>query len=81
MGMGFTGRNVSVMFQTTTQGYRVGVLKQFGSTFTDTLMILMVKYHLTSNAQLAYLNYLECEFLMPSNGAIALNNMAQHKRI
>lgn len=70
MEMGFMGVNVSVMFQTTTRGYRVGVLKLFGSAFTGTLMILTVKYHLTSNAQLAYLNYLECEFLMPSNGAV-----------
>lgn len=49
---------------------RVGVLKPFGLTFTGTLMILTVKYHLTSTAQSAYVNYLEFEFLMPSNGAV-----------
>lgn len=70
MEMGFMCVNVSVMFQTTTQGYRVGVLKLFGSTFTATLMILTVKSHLTSSVQLAYLNYLELEFLMLSNGAV-----------
>lgn len=54
----------------TTQIQRVGVLKLFGLTFTGTLMILTVKYHLTSSAQLGCVNYLECELLMPSNGAV-----------
>jgi len=35
--------NVSVMFQTTAQGYRGDVLKLFGSPFTDTLMVSTVK--------------------------------------
>lgn len=70
MEMGFMVVNVSVMFQTTTQGYRVGVLKLFGSTFTGTLMILVVKYHLTFSAQLAPLNYLEYKFQMLSNAAV-----------
>lgn len=70
MQMGFMSLNVPVMFQTTTEGYRVGVSKLFGLTFTGTLMILTVKYHLTSTAQSAYVNYLEFEFLMPSNGAV-----------
>lgn len=70
MENGFMDENVSVMFQTTRQGYGVDVLKLFRSTFTGTLMALTVKHHLTSCAQLAYLNYLECEFLMPSRGAV-----------
>lgn len=67
MEMGFMGVIVSVMFKTTTPGYRVGVLKPFGSTFTGTLMILLVKHHLTTSTQLACLHYSECEFLMLSN--------------
>lgn len=48
----------------------VGVLKLFGLMVTGTLMFVTVKYHLTSCAQLAYLNYLESKFLMPSIGPL-----------
>lgn len=70
MEIGFMDENVCVIFQTTVQGNRVGVVKLFGSTFTGTLMVLTVKHHLTSCAQLAYLNHLVCYFLMPSSGAM-----------
>ena len=70
MEMGFMGVNLFAMLQTTTRGFRVGVWKLLGSTFTGTLMVLTAKYHLTSSVQLVSLNYLDCEIIMLSNGAV-----------
>lgn len=60
--------------------HRVGVSKLFGSMVTGTLMVLTVKYHLTSCVELVYFNYswrdILIHFQWSCNGAITLNTIA-----